>query len=263
MNTPTIEFASPNGVAESCASPWSTAGKIPYQDLILKPEFLARRHKFPAGDTWFRILPALRGGRNWMMPVHALGYKGGRHTHARTLIPGGKSVFDKAFAWLKINQPQSLYSKSNISGYKLLPDPLSLCWALVQEGTKVLAKLVIASGYDGSRGAAPGIGHQIWQLSRERDEYGKLLSDPVDPECGRQICLQKSQPQGNRYPNYTLRVGRLPAPIDEIIARMDSSEIAALKPLEEVVRIMDEEEEWQLLEQVIDSALIARIRSAS
>jgi len=263
MNTPTIEFASPNEVAESSASPWSAAGKSTYHDLILKPEYLGRRHKFPAGDTWLRILPALRGSRNWMMPVHALCYKGGRHAHAKTLIPGAKSVFDKAYAWLKSNQPETLYSKANMSGYKLLPDPLSLCWVLVQEGTKVLAKLVIASAYDGSRGGAHGIGHQIWQLTQEHDEHGNLVSDPIDPANGLQICVQKSQPQGSRYCNYSLKVGRIPAPIGEFVARMEPSEIAALAPLEEVVRMISEEEEWHLLEQVIDPATIAKIRSAS
>jgi len=145
----------------------------------------------------------------------------------------------------------------------LLPDPLSLFWVLVQEGTKVLAKLVIASGYDGSRGAAPGIGHQIWQLTQERDEDGNLVSDPVDPEKGLQICVQKTQPQGSGYPSYSPRLGRVPTPIAEIIARMESSEIAALVPLEEVVRLIDEEEEWHLLEKVIDPATFAKIRAAA
>ena len=261
MNTHTIEFAAPAAIAESSAAPWSAASKSVYQDLILKPEYSARRYKFP-GEIWFRILPALLGSKSWMLPVHSLNYPGGRHVHSKTLTPGAKSVFDLAYQWHKINRPEALYTRTNkTTGHRLLSDPLCIFWIIIQEGSKTLARLVVASGYDGSRGGSPGIGHQIWQLTRQEGEDGSRVSNPVDPTDGVQICVKKTQPQGSRYPSYSVHLGRVPAPIDEIIKRMELAEIAALTPVENVVRQISEEEEWKLLGQVIDSPTIDRIRA--
>jgi hypothetical protein len=259
----TIEFKETTSEPMTSTSPWETAAKSKYMDLILKPEFEARRIKFPLGTTWMRVVPALRGSdRGWMLGVHALQYGKGRHAHPKTITPGTKSTFDQAFAWLNKNQNSALYSKGNKGGYRLHTDPLCLCWVLVEEEGKLVARLLLASGYDGSRGGSPGLGRSIWKLPQEIDEDGNLIGNPIDPVAGAQICVEKRQATGAQYPSYTVRMGRVPAPIDEMIARMEPEEVAALTPLEQVVHLPTEAEEWQLLEHVVDSDTIRKIRDS-
>jgi len=263
MNTKTIEFNKPNADPTTSESPWALPVKSTYEDLLLKPEFAALRYKFPIGTTWFRIVPALKASEKpWMLGVHALNYSGGRHAHPRTINPGAKGVFDHAYIWCKEHKKEALYSKSNKEGYKLLADPVCLFWMLVEENGKTIARLLIASGYDGSRGGVPGLGHQIWQLSEETDEDGNPTVNPADPDTGAQICIEKKQSPGARYPSYSLRLGRVPAPMADMLAKMDPEEVAALAPLEQVVHLPTEEEEWQLLEKVIDPETIREIRSS-
>jgi len=193
MNTPTIEFIEPTTDPVACASPWSAPTKSTYQDLVLKPEFAAKRYKFPIGTTWFRIVPALRDShKGWMLGIHALNYAGGRHAHPKTIVPGAKSVCDHAYGWCKDNCKETLYSKANKEGFKLLADPLCLFWMLVEENGKTTARLLLESGYDGSRGGTPGLGHQIWKLTQERDEDGNRLGNPADPVIGVQISVEKA-----------------------------------------------------------------------
>jgi hypothetical protein len=263
MNTTkTTKLYTPSTIPVPSVSPWLAPAKL-YQDLILKPEFAARRYKFPPKPTWFRIVPARSGSdRDWMLGVHALQYSRGCHAHSKTIVQGGRSVFDVAYAWLKQNRPNDLFSKQNKDGFRLLTDPSYLCWILVEEEGKIVARLLLAKGYDGSRGGAPGLGHQIWQLSEEVDENGDLLGNPADPVIGAQICVEKRQTPESRYPSYTLRMGRVPAPIDEMLAKMDPEEMAALCPLEQVVYLPGEEQEWILLENVIDADTIGKIRNS-
>jgi hypothetical protein len=261
MNPHNIEFASTDNQATATA-PWERPKQSTFQDLLIKPDYAAKRFSFPAGATWFRIVPALLGSRGYMLDIHALKYPGGMHIHPKTLKPGAKSVFDCAYAWLKANRSDSLYTKANKDGYRLLADPMCLFWILVEEGDKQVSRLVVASGYDGSRGGAAGLGNQIWKLTQERDELGNLVANPVDAVEGLQICVEKTQPQGSRYPSYTLRTGRVAAPISQFLDKMDAAEITALTPLENVVHLPDPEEEWQLLEKVIDPETVAEIRAA-
>lgn len=260
MNPSNIEFATPTAEFEITTTPWETPKQGVYQDLLLKPGFSERRFKFPTGATWFRIVPALQGSRGWMLGLHALNHAG-RHAHPRMLNPKAKSVFDLAYGWCKTNLPDHLYSKANRNGFRLLTDPVCLFWILIEQDGKMVARLVLASGYDGSRGGTSGLGHQIWKLTQERDEHGKLVANPVDPAEGVQICIDKTQTAGSRYPSYSLRVGRVPAPIGDFLARMEPDELAALQPLEQTVYLPDEEEEWKLLERVIDPETVARIRA--
>lgn len=259
----TIEFNDSTTSPIDNKSPWALSSKTSYQDRILEPEFEARRFKFPLGSTWFRIVPALRGSdKGWMLGIHALQYPKGRHAHPKTIHPGTKSVFDYTYAWLKEYQSDALYSKANKEGYRLLADPLCLFWMLVEEEGKTMARLLLASGYDGSRGGVPGLGHQIWQLAQEVDEDGNLLGNPADPVKGVQICVEKRQTPGARYPSYSLKRGRVPAPIQEMLGKLDSEEAAALMPLEKVVHQTDKDEEWHLLEQVVPADTLSKIRDS-
>lgn len=260
--TTTTKLKASSTVPVKSVSPWLAPAKT-FQDLILKPEFAARRFKFPPKPTWFRIVPARPGSdRDWILGVHALQYSRGCHAHSKTIVQGGRSVFDVAYAWLKQNRPNDLYSKQNKDGFRLLTDPFYLCWILVEEEEKIVARLLLAKGYDGSRGGVPGLGHQISQLSKEVDENGDPLGNPADPLTGAQICVEKRQTAESRYPSYTLRMGRVPAPIDGMLAKMVPEETAALSPLEQVVHLPGEEEEWSLLGNVIDADTIDRIRNS-
>jgi len=263
MKTPTIEFQKPSATLIGCESPWASSVKNTYQDLILKPEYQKLKFKFPLGTTWFRIVPALSNSeKDWMLGGHALNYPGGRHAHPRTIKPGARSVFDHAYSWLKAHRPDSLYSKVNKEGYKLLADPVCLFWMVTDLNGKPVSRLILASGYDGSRGGTPGLGHQIWQLTQEKDENDQFVGNPADPDIGMQISVEKRQNPGSRYPGYTLRRGRIPVPMSEMLEKMDAEEAAALTPLEELIHLPDEEEEWTLLGNVIDAETVRKIRDS-
>lgn len=263
MKTTAIEFNESSADLTPCASPWSGPGKGTYQDKILKPEFAARRYKFPVGNTWCRVVPALKNSeKGWMLGIHTLNYSGGRHAHPKTHVTGTKSVFDHAYAWCKEHREGSLFSKANKEGFKLLADPVCLFWMITEIEGKPVARLLLESGYDGSRGGTPGIGHQIWKLSQEKDEEGNRIGNPADPETGAQICVEKKQVPGTRYASYTVKMGRVPAPIGDMLGKMDPEEVAALTPLEEVIHLPSQEEEWKLLENVIDSETIREIRQS-
>jgi hypothetical protein len=265
MKTTTIEFNDSSTDLITCASPWASSAKGTYQDKILKPEFAAHRYKFPVGTTWFRVVPALRdSNRGWVLGVHALQYPGGRHAHPRTITPGTKGVFDHAYGWCKDHKPEALYSKANkgTTAYRLLTDPVCLFWIITEIEGKPVARLVLESAYDGSRGGTPSIGHSILKLSQEKDEEGNRIGNPADPVTGAQICVEKRQVPGTRFSSYTAKMGRVPAPIRDMLGKMDPEEAAALTPLEEVVHIPSEEEEWKLLENVIDPETVREIRQS-
>ena len=196
-----------------------------------------------------------------MLGIHPLQYPSGQHVHPSTLASGAKCVFDRAYAWYRTNCPDTLRSKTNKQGYHFLPgSPLCAFWVLVQEGEKIVARIVVASKYSGEWGGASGIGHQIWLLTQERDEMGNPLASPVDIANGVQVCIQKTQPVGSRFPSYALRLGRVPAPMNALIARMEPTEIAALTPIENVIHLPNEQEEWSILEGVVGNETVTKIR---
>ena len=47
-----------------------------------------------------------------------------------------------------------------------------------------------------------------------------------------------------------------------MLAKMDAEEVDALVPLEQVVHLPSEKEEWDLLTKVIDADTISKIRSS-
>ncbi len=73
--------------------------------------------------------------------------------------------------------------------------------------------------------------------------------------------MEKTQPKGAQYPSYSLRVGRQGAPADEAIAKMDEEEVAALVPLEDTIRVLSPEEEWQCLSKVMAPNTVEQIRA--
>ena len=140
---------------------------------------------------------------------------------------------------------------------------MCLFWAIVvEEGEQPLARLFLGSGYDGSRGGVPGLGYQIWTMTREHDEGGNLVTDAVHPKSGVLLCVDKTQSKSAKYPNYKLRLGRQPAPVDTLLAKMEPEELAALCPLENVVRELTAEEEWHCLAKVVAPETVALIRAS-
>jgi hypothetical protein len=261
--TTAIEFASPKAATTNKqATPWSNATKGNYKDMLLNPEYADRRLRFSNGENWLRILPAFKTSAfGWMLGLHTLEFSGGRYAHPKSLRPGTRSVFDHAYAWLIERRPEMLYSKQNCEGARLLSDPVCIFWALLQEEGTWTARLFVGSGYDGSRGGPRGLGYQIWHASRDRDEDGNLAADFVHPENGTLICIERAKSKDAKYPRYTLRPGRQPAPVDALIATLDSEELRALCPLEQAVRELTVDEEWTCLERVIDSDTVALIRA--
>jgi hypothetical protein len=74
----TIEFKQSTPDSIPGANPWTTHAKSSYKDLILRPEFAARRFQFPLGATWLRIVPAMKESeKESCLFVHALQYQGG------------------------------------------------------------------------------------------------------------------------------------------------------------------------------------------
>lgn len=259
----TIEFKQTTPDSIRSNTPWATPTSSSYKDLIIKPEFAARRFQFPTGETWLRIIPALKDStKDTYLGVHALQYKGGRHCHPRTVSSANKSVFDKAYAWYQQNDKESLFCKAKKDKYRFLTDLMVLMWIITEVQGKAVTRLLLAKGYNGLRGGAPGLGHQIWALSKDVDEDGALLGDPADPELGVQICVTKIQIQGAKYTSYRVKRGRVPAPISDMLTSLDEEELNVLTPLKNVVHVPSEEEEWNLLENVIDADKVRRIRES-
>lgn len=244
-------------------NPWENRKKSNFEDLILKEEYRSRRLRFEPGITWLRILPAFKSSPfGWMLGVHALSFESGQFAHPKTLHPNARSVWDYAYSWAKENHPQALYSKTNKAGIRLLTDPVCVFWALVEQEGYYVARLFQGSGYDGSRGGAPGLGHQIWKLTRDVDEEGNLVAEPTHPERGVLIGVERTKTKGSQYPSYALRVGRQPAPVADVLGRTSDEEIEVLRPLEQVIHEVTLDEEWQFLAKVMSPEHVAVFRES-
>lgn len=249
--------------ASGVLTPWSTTGKSRFNDQCIDPEFANRKFKFPLGDTWFRIVPALKDSSfGWMLGLHCNNTPNGRFVHTKSLLPGATTAFDHAYSYLKEHQPELLFNKSNKDGARLLTSPMCLFWVITLVDDKPVFRLILASGYDGSRGGAAGLGHRVLQLTQERDEAGNLVCDPTDPLNGPMICVTKTQAAGAKFPSYSLRAGRDSKPINELLQQMDSQELEAIEPLESTTHILELDKEWDLLEEVLDKDTVVKIKES-
>ena len=259
-----VEFASPEDLRKiRGSSPWASNQQGSYTDSLLRPEYASRKLQFQIGKTWIRIVPSIKTTSfDWMMGVQALAYKGGRHAHPKTL-GAGKSAFDQAYTWFSANKPDLLFSKTNRDGYRLLSDPVSVFWALVEESGRPVSRIFVGSAYDGSRGGAQGLGCQIYRLVKDLADEPNPLADPVDPENGVMICIEKMQPAGAKFASYSLRLGSNPSPMSGHINRMAEEELAVLCPIENTIQILSEDEEYRRLAKIgIDSDTLSAIRSS-
>ena len=261
MTHKTIEFEPSRNSSVMETEPWKPEKTGSYQDNLLKPEYAARKLKFPVGITWLRVVPAIKNSKSrWMMGVYALNYNGGRYAHPRDRS-ARRSVFDKAYTWCKQFRPELLFNKDNKNGAKLLPDKVCVFWALTEENGRIVSRLIVGSAYDGSRGGSQGLCYSIWQLANERDENDNLIANFDDPNEGVMICVEKVQPAGAKYPSYRFRRGTQAHPISDMIEKMDNSEFEALCPLEDVIQEPSSTEEWGYLENVLPAEIVKEIRA--
>jgi hypothetical protein len=260
-----VEFATAEDLRKiRGSSPWTSNQQGSYADSLLRPEYATRKLRFPVGKTWIRIVPSIRPSTyDWMIGVQALSYTGGRHAHPKTL-GSGKSAFDQAYTWFSANKPEALFSKSNRDGYRLLTDPVSVFWVIVEEGGKAVSRIFVGSAYDGSRGGAQGLGCQIYRMIKDLTDEPNPLADPVDPENGVMVCIEKMQPAGAKFGSYSLRLGSNPSPMSSHISRMAEEELAVLCPIENTIQILSEDEEYRRLAKIgINSDTISAIRASA
>jgi hypothetical protein len=101
----------------------------------------------------------------------------------------------------------------------------------------------ISSGRFTSKGSAlaPGAvehaisGGLLWlgggSLAVSTDENGNLAAEFVHPENGTLICIERAKSKDAKYPRYTLRPGRQPAPVEALIAGQQHDAHAATAKL--------------------------------
>lgn len=236
--------------------------KPAYDDMIFRPEYQSRRFTFPHGQTCIRMLPQLAGSNAWMHGIDALTHPNGQHVDSRSLKPKGKSVFSTAYGWLRANKPDLLFSKNNRDGYRLLPSPMAICWILVEIEGEMMAKLFAGSAYDGgAAGGNCGVAHQLFKVASELNQPGG--HDAAHAEHGVQIIVGKTTAHGSKYPTYEMTRNHMAAPISRYLERMDESELEAIRPLHEVLRRVEAEEEWELLAKVVGEELRDEVRSST
>lgn len=251
--------------SSTIVDPWKKAAVKSYSDEILTAQFENRLLRLSEGPNWMRIVPAkVSGSSDWLLAMHVLETPTGKFTHPRTLDATKYSVWDNVYTYLRKTVPEKLLSKSNREGLRLLPKPLALCWVITRSSpahdSPLVARLLSLSGYSGERGGSPGLGYQILQMASDCDENGDLAHDILGDEDGVQICIEKLISKESKFPRYILRAGRKPSRISELLAQLPEDEIAALQPLEQVVRIMTEEEQWERLERLMPAAEVAALR---
>ena len=238
--------------------------KPAYDDLILRPEYLSRKFAFPKGQICIRILPALTGTTGWMHDIEVLTHANGQHLHPKSFKDTGKtkSVYDSCYSWLRANMPDTLYTKSNPKGFRLLPSKMAICWLLVESDGKMQAKLFYGSSYDGGpAGGNCGVAHQLNKIVSQLSQPGG--HDATHKDHGSQIIVEKTIAHGAKYPTYNMTLARVEAPIVRYMERMEESELEAICPLHEVLRRVEPEEEWELVAKVIGEELRDTIRNST
>lgn len=265
-NKNTIEFASTS--SEPLKAPWKHTVRPADEDLIFKDGFT--KLKLEKGPNWIRVVPPLMGTDNWMayVPVVEMGH--GRFVHPRAFRKDAKSVFNVAERWFKVNAPEELNSRDNPSGHRFRCRSLAACWCLVENKVEkedagvVNARLFLGSTFEGGgkNGNPAGLGDRIWKKLTEPDLDVNVIAEPMHPLKGTMVCIEKEQEKGAKYPTCHVRVGRRASPIQDLINRMEPAEFGLLRPVEQTLRELSEEEEWSHLGRVIGVKMADLIRSS-
>ena len=236
--------------------------KPAYNDLVLNPEYQSRKFSFEKGQTCIRLLPQLAGAESWMLGIHVLTHPNGQHLHPKSLTPRARSVFDTAYGWLRTHKPETLYNKANPEGFRLLPTAMGICWVLVEIEGEMKPMLYYGSTYAGdSEGSNCGVAHQLYRVASAINQPEG--HDAADAEDGVQIIVEKSTAQRGKYAIYKMSRGSVAAPISRYMERLSEAENNVICPLNQVLRTVEADEEWELLANIIGEELRDEIRNSS
>jgi len=250
-----IEFKESNNDTTDLLSRW-TKPKNQFDDLILKPEYTHAKARLPEGTSTIRVLPAIKGGLCWWIPIHALSYPGGQHAHPKTHEPNTQSVFDEARAWFRENAPKALYTKSAGKGFKLWTQPMAACWLLVTNNGQTDLKLLVASAFTGTTERRPGLAHQLMEFVQSHQEL-------LNPDAMHAIEVTRSLPEDGKYMETEFQIVESEHSLNECIAELPSEQIRMVCPVEHAIRQIEKDEEWKLLEKAIGIQWTDKIRNSS
>lgn len=252
-----IEFHSCKPGELDLISALQPSSHVPYQDLILKPEYSGLKYTLPKGSSTFRILPPIGGGY-WKANIDAYDHDHGRHADPSFADPAATSVFTVARNWLKKHQPESLYSQSSPQGHKLWASKLVTFWMLLDGPEPPELHLLIASAFaGGARSVAPpGLGYQIMQLVSRN----KSMMDPLQ---GYQVKVTRSYGAGSKYPKTEISIHESTVSTNEFMGELSAEDLNRLCSIRDTVRQIDDEQEWALLARAIGQDLADEIRAAT
>lgn len=256
----TIEFQKNMNNSALLKRPKSSA----YEDLVLTENYRKYRHRFEPGKTKIRLLPAMAEDSNWILEVPTLQTPNARHAHPRSLRVGSdsQSVFDLAFAYMKAKCPNRLFGRTNKSGIRLLPSPLSICWAIIEDANGIRLGLLLHSHYDGSRGGANGLGNTIYNQVLRSGNNCDQPGHPLNPSDGVSLIVERIGGGDTKYPSYRVSLAGDRSPLQPLLEKITDTEHNALCPLEEIINIVEPEDEWRLLAKVVGDDLVTEIRAA-
>lgn len=258
MKRKTIEFQeSKNDTALLTRKPSA------YDDLVLTDEYRKFRHRFMPGKTRIRLLPAFNNGINWLLEVPTHQHANGRHAHPSVLRAGAKSVYDLALDYMGAKHPDRLFSPANKSGIRLEAMPVSVCWAIVQDANGIRLRLLVASLYESNRrGGTDGLGRTICEFVSRFGRDHTQPGHPLNPADGVSIVLERIGATDTKFSSYRLSLADDRGPIQPILDKISEMEHNSLIPVEETIHILEPEEEWRLLTEVIGDDLVAEVRAA-
>lgn len=250
-----IEFQESNTDTPDLISRW-TKPKNQFDDLILTPEHRDAKARLPEGKCTIRVLPAIKGGQCWWIPIHALSYTGGQHAHPKTHEPNAQSVFDLARTWFKQHASKALYTKSAGKGFKLWTQPMAACWLLVTIDGHTNLKLLVASAFAGTTERKPRLAHQLMKFVQQHQQL-------LDSEAKCKIEVTRSLPEGGGYLETTFRVLESKHSLAKCIDELPPEQIQMACPVEQTIRQIEFEDEWKLLEKAIGKPWVDKIRNSS
>ena len=223
---------------------------------ILTPQHAHIKARLPEGTCTVRVLPTIKDSEHWWLPISALCYPEGQHAHPQSIDPNAFSIFDHARAWFRQNAPKALYTKASGKGFKLWTQPMAVSWILVTHDGETNLRLLLASGFTGTRVVQPGLGYQFMRFVQKNQEL-------LDPGAKSAIEVTRASPTGSRYLNTELRLVESDLSLDECIADLPSEQIRLVCPVEQTIRQITQDEEWKLLEKAIGTQWADKIRNSS
>lgn len=258
-----IEFVNNTG-----KSPLQRTQEVGYRDITFLPHLRNRVAKFNEGSTWVRFLPSIRGSAyDWMLPVEVHQDVGGiTFTSPTTFNPNANNPFELARRWFQRNEKGALRSKSNPNGLRLYPKRMGVSWIIIEhapEGERL--KIFNKSLYDGAWGGNTGLAYNIRKEAEARDEepgsktLGELIHGDITAiESGRLVKIERKQGK-NEYTDYSISIGKNPAPIEYFMSLLTDEETELIEPIEKTLYIPSEEEEMEILRRYIGDIYMKKI----